>query len=175
MTNPSGGPSAAPASSGDGLPSDPDVEVDDTASGAPTRPPHLRWPSIGLVALGGAVGTAARTLITSALPSGPASWPVLGINVLGAFCLGLLLEALTRRGSDEGRRRSLRLLFGTGVLGGFTTYSTLAVDAATLLRTGHAGTAVGYGLLSVVAGLVAVVVGLVVAAVTRPDAGGARR
>ena len=58
---------------------------------------------------------------------------ILAINVVGAFLLGMLAEALLRRGDDTGRRRRLRLLLGTGVLGGFTTYSALAADAAVLL------------------------------------------
>ena len=62
---------------------------------------------------------------------------------------------------------------GTGVLGGFTTYSTLADDTARLLSDGRWGAGSGYALLSVVLGLVAVVGGLALAARTR-RAGGAR-
>jgi CrcB protein len=58
------------------------------------------------------------------------------INVGGAFLLGALLATLGRRGPDVGRRRTLRLTFGTGVLGGFTTYSALAADTAGLLTSG---------------------------------------
>src|SRR5699024_11239433 len=49
-------------------------------------------------------------------------------NISGAFLLGLLVESLSRRGADHGRRRDLRLLLGTGLLGGYTTYSALAND-----------------------------------------------
>ncbi|WP_371740714.1 CrcB family protein, partial [Frigoribacterium sp. CFBP 13712] len=91
---------------------------------------HLRWRFIGLVALGGTIGTGLREALALSFPAAPGSIPVtiLLINVVGAFALGLLLESLMRRGPDAGRRRDLRLFIGTGVLGGFTTYSALAVD-----------------------------------------------
>ncbi|WP_082518264.1 fluoride efflux transporter FluC [Curtobacterium sp. Leaf183] len=138
------------------------------------RPSHLRWHLIGLVALGGAIGTAVRAVLAEAAPAvDGVSWTILGINVVGAFCLGLLLEHLARRGPDEGRRQTVRLFVGTGVLGGFTTYSTLADDTARLLTDGRWGAGSGYALLSVVLGLVAVVGGLALAARTR-RVGGAR-
>jgi CrcB protein len=153
------------------LPVDPDAGAEPNPTAASHqvgRPVHLRWSSIAVVAVGGAVGTAARALITAAIPAGAFSWPILAINLVGAFCLGLLLDVLAHRGPDEGRRRTARLLLGTGVLGGFTTYSTLAVDTATLLQAGHVGAGVGYGLGTVVAGLGAVAAGLVVASALRP-------
>ncbi|MGU3411538.1 fluoride efflux transporter FluC [Microbacterium sp. M1A1_1b] len=137
------------------------------------RPPHLRWHLIGLVALGGAIGTAVRAVLSDLAPAVDGlSWTILAINVVGAFCLGLLLEALARRGPDVGRRRTVRLLVGTGVLGGFTTYSTLADDTARLLVDGRWGAGTGYALLSVVLGLAAVVVGLVVATRVRTAGSG---
>ncbi|PZF27164.1 MULTISPECIES: CrcB family protein [unclassified Curtobacterium] len=133
------------------------------------RPPHLRWRLVALVALGGAIGTAVRALLATAFPAHDGiSWTILGINVVGAFCLGFLLDALARRGPDVGRRRAVRLFVGTGVLGGFTTYSTLADDTAQLLDLGRWTAGTGYALLSVVLGLAAVVLGLWVAAATRP-------
>jgi CrcB protein len=133
------------------------------------RPPHLRWGFIALVALGGAIGTTVRALLAAAFPAHDGiSWAILAINVVGAFCLGFLLDALARRGPDVGRRRAVRLFVGTGVLGGFTTYSTLADDTAQLLDLGRWTAGSGYALLSVVLGLVAVVSGLWVAASTRP-------
>ncbi|GAB2980330.1 fluoride efflux transporter FluC [Frigoribacterium salinisoli] len=128
------------------------------------RPLHLRGRSLALVALGGALGTALREVIalSAPAPAGSVPWSVLAINVTGAAVLGLLLEGLARGGPDEGRRRDLRLLLGTGVLGGFTTYSALAVDTA-LLGDGHLPVALGYGAGSVVAGLLAAAVGIAAA------------
>jgi len=141
---------------------------------AADRPPHRQWRSLGLVALGGAVGTGVRAALAGALPAvDGVSWTILGINVVGAFCLGLLLEALAHRGPDVGRRRAVRLFVGTGVLGGFTTYSTLADDTAKLLDTARWGAGTGYALLSVLLGLAAVVAGTWVAGRVRPRRTGA--
>lgn len=133
-----------------------------------SRPPHLRAGLVALVALGGAVGTAARAVLAQALPAVDGiSWTILAINIVGAFCLGLLLESLALRGPDVGRRRTVRVVVGTGVLGGFTTYSTLADDTAHLLDVGRWGAGSGYALLSVVLGLAAVVAGLALATALR--------
>src|SRR3712207_1753280 len=98
-----------------------------TAAGARTAFPPWRY--IGLVLLGGTVGTGLREAITLLTPR-VADVPVatVGINVVGAFLLGVLLEHLARSGPDAGRRQDLRLLLGAGGLGGFTTYSALATD-----------------------------------------------
>lgn len=135
------------------------------------RPPHLRWGSLGLVALGGAIGTGVRAVLADAFPAHDGiSWVILVINVVGAFCLGLLLESLARRGPDVGRRRTVRLLVGTGVLGGFTTYSTLADDTAQLLDVGRWGAGSGHALLTVALGLLAVLAGIWLAHLIRPRA-----
>ena len=131
----------------------------------PVRPVHLTWRYLGLVAAGGTVGTALRALVTIAIPPlGHFPVATFGINILGAFLLGALLEALARRGPDEGRRRVVRLLVGTGVLGGFTTYSALAVDANMLLTRDTVGTALLYSLGTIVLGAVATWVGIALSA-----------
>ncbi len=139
----------------DPLPLDSDLEVDEGTARAP-RPVHVSPAYLVLVALGGAVGTAAREALTLAVPSlGAFPLAVFGINLLGAFLLGVLLESLVRRGPDVGTRRALRLLLGTGVLGGFTTYSTLATDAASLIAGGQAAVGVAYALATLVLGALA--------------------
>lgn len=103
----------------------------------------------------------ARYLLSEVLPT-PRGLPVgiLAINIVGAFTLGLLLEALLRRGPDEGRRRALRLVLGTGFLGGFTTYSALTTDSALLLQEGRFLEGAAYLLLTVVVGLAATAAGI---------------
>jgi fluoride exporter len=134
------------------LPVDPDAETRTTLRHS--RPLHLRWRYIVVVAVGGAIGTALRAGLSAVIPT-PGGVPVgiFLINISGAFLLGVLLEVLARRGPDEGRRRLLRLFLGTGVTGGYTTYSSLADDGALLL-----GSQPAIGLLYV---LVTVVVGAV--------------
>jgi CrcB protein len=128
----------------------------------PERAVQLRPSLLGAVLVGGAVGTAAREGLVLALPGLGSLVPILLINVVGAFVLGVLLESLVRRGPDEGRRRLARLGLGTGFCGGFTTYSTLAVGTAELLRSGTTGLALGYAIGSVVLGALAAWVGVVV-------------
>lgn len=103
------------------------------------------WRHLGLVVLGGALGTAARAGLQLAL--GPALGPLFVplVNLVGAFALGLVTAALMRR-ADSARVRATRLFAGTGVLGGFTTYSALAVESAqdpAMLALGLAAAAVG--------------------------------
>jgi CrcB protein len=87
------------------------------------------WPHLGLVALGGAVGTALRAALTLAFGDalGPTLVPI--INIVGAFALGFVIAAVARAGAAP-RARATQMFLGTGVLGGFTTYSALAVEAA---------------------------------------------
>nr|WP_181445448.1 CrcB family protein [Flexivirga caeni] len=89
---------------------------------------------LGTVFVGGAIGTAIRSLLEDAFTVPKDSWPwtTFAINVVGAFVLGFLLEGLVRSGMDTGYRRLARLGIGTGVLGGFTTYSTFMVETTKL-------------------------------------------
>jgi CrcB protein len=94
----------------------------------------------------------------------------LSVNLLGAFVLGLVLEAVARRGPDAGVRRRIRLLLGTGFCGAFTTYSALAVEVDLLVRTGQPATAIAYALTTVVAGFLVCTFGIWVAARRGPRA-----
>ncbi|WP_413354467.1 fluoride efflux transporter FluC [Microbacterium sp. 1P06AB] len=129
------------------------------------RPVHLAWSSILLVLVGGTAGTAAREALSLAIPPvGGIPVAIFLINIVGALFLGSLLEALSRRGPDAGRRRSLRLLLGTGFAGGFTTYSALAVDTGVLVTGGDAFVGVLYALATVAVGALATVTGIALAA-----------
>lgn len=111
------------------------------------------------MAVGGAAGTVARYVLGEALPTaGGLSVAVALANLLGALALGTLVGALTVRGDDTGTRRRLRLLLGTGVLGGFTTYSAFAVDVVAvadrpLLSLAYAGGSLALGVLAAAGGL----------------------
>lgn len=142
------------------LPMDSDVEE---ATATSTRPAHLRPLYLLLVALGGALGTGLREAIIQITPAlGEFPIAIFGINVIGAFVLGVLLEQLALRGPDEGRRRRIRLFVGTGVLGGFTTYSSFATDTALLLGDGSLGVAALYAALTLVVGAIATWAGIAV-------------
>ena len=130
-----------------------------------TRPPHTQPRLVALVAAGGAVGTAARHVLAQALPSA-GGWPTATFvaNLVGAAALGVLLEALVRPGPESERARRLRLALGTGLLGGFTTFSSLAIEVERLLVDGRAGLGVAYGVVSVVLGFAVCFAGVAVAA-----------
>lgn len=134
------------------------------ARGGRRLPAHLRPALIGLVALGGAAGSTARYGIELLLPDAGATggWPLatLTVNLLGAFALGFGLEALARLGRETPLRRDVRLVGGTGFLGGFTTYSALALETERLLSGGQAGTAVAYVLVTIAAGAAACLAGV---------------
>lgn len=116
----------------------------------------------GLVAVGGGIGTLARWLLESAFAPDPGGWPwtTFWINVAGSLVLGVLLEWLVRGGPDRGPRRAVRLGVGTGLIGGFTTYSTFVLETVSLAQDGHPVVGVTYALVSVVLGVVAAGVGI---------------
>lgn len=142
------------------LPHDPDLDADEDASGSPL-PVHLTPHLIGLVFVGGFLGVLGRALLDRQVPDGggfPAT--TFTINISGALLLAVLLEVLAHRGPDAGHRRRLRLLLGTGVLSGFTTYSAVAAQADALVRAGQAPIALGYVASTLIVGLVASVAGI---------------
>jgi len=130
-----------------------------------SRHPHAMPALVALVAVGGACGSIARYGVSHALPAQD-GLPVgtLVENVVGAFLLGFLLEALLRAGTEDDRRRALRLGLGTGFLGGFTTYSALALEIHGLWGDGRIGLALAYGLGSVVLGTAAATGGILLGA-----------
>lgn len=113
---------------------------------------------VGLVVIGGTLGTALRDRIETVFathPAGGVPWPTFVINVSGAFLLGVLLEVLALVAPEGSRRRALQLTFGTGLLGGYTTYSAFVVETVTLGRHGSLPLAAIYAAGSVLAGFMA--------------------
>lgn len=96
-----------------------------------------------IVGLGGGFGSLARYAFGQLFPTEPGKFPTttLAINVSGCFCVGALMAASLERWPKADR---FRLFFGTGVLGGYTTFSTYTVEAVRLAHEGHALMAVGY-------------------------------
>ena len=115
-----------------------------------------------LAALGGALGALARWGVAEALPRSDDGWPwgTLLVNLTGCLLLGLLAAVLAARAPDSPWARPF---LGVGVLGGFTTYSTFAVETVGLAGAGAAGVAVGYVVASVAGGIAAAALGTLAA------------
>ena len=118
--------------------------------------------ALGVVALGGVLGASARYGIGLLLPHTPGTFPVgtLLINVVGGFLIGVLIDAVSAR-------PLLRPFAITGILGGFTTFSTYAVDAEQLLAAGRLATAGAYLVGTLGGALVATWLGLTAARLVR--------
>lgn len=86
------------------------------------------------------------------------------INLAGSLVLGILLESVRRCGPDSGWRRAVRLGCGTGVIGGFTTYSTFVIEVEQLAAAGRLGPGAAYAVLSVALGIAAACAGIAMAA-----------
>ena len=122
--------------------------------------PSLRRPApslavlLGLVAVGGVLGALARYALSLAVPSAPGGLPVATLltNLLGCLALGMLVGA-------RPHAARLRPFLGTGVLGGFTTFSTFALETDRLLASAPA-TAALYLLMSTAGGVALAGVGL---------------
>jgi fluoride exporter len=137
------------------LPVDPDLAPD-------VVPPPSRAVATAAVAAGGVAGALGRAGLSVALPHDPGEWPLATLltNLSGAVALAVLLVVLGERRPGS---RYLRPLLGTGVLGGYTTFSTLSVDVVDLARGGSAWAAPAYVGASLVGMLAAAVAGLLVA------------
>ncbi|MFJ7151474.1 fluoride efflux transporter FluC [Streptomyces sp. NPDC100445] len=112
-------------------------------------------PVIAVVAAGGALGALARYALTLAWPAPPGGfpWATFWTNVSGCACMGVLMVLVTDVWSAH---RLLRPFLGTGVLGGFTTFSTYAVDIRRLADAGRPALAAGYLAATLCAALAAV-------------------
>ena len=137
-----------------GLPVDPDVTRD-----ADVPPPRIHTTVVGVVAAGGALGAVARWALAEALPHGAGSfaWSTWVTNVLGCFLIGVLMVAVVERWPE---RRLVRPFLGTGILGGFTTFSTYVVDTRTMVAADRPVLGAAYLLGTLGVGLLAVVAGL---------------
>jgi len=120
---------------------------------------------LALVGFGGSVGAVLRYVISGYAQqfSPGAAFPLgtLAVNVIGCFVIGALSQLADSRGVFT---TESRLLLFTGVLGGYTTFSSFANETINLLREGQTGGALLNVGLQIGAGLVALLVGRAVVA-----------
>ena len=117
-------------------------------------------PVVLWVAIGGAIGSAARygvNIWSARLFGADFPWHTFIVNVVGCFAMGVLVELMALKlnvGNDA------RAFLTTGILGGFTTFSAYSLDFALLIERKSYGAAVAYGAGSVALSLIAVFAGL---------------
>jgi CrcB protein len=113
-----------------------------------------------VIAAGGMLGAGARHAASQAWPAPADSfpWATLGVNAVGCLLIGVLMVFVVEVG---GAHPLLRPFAGVGVLGGFTTFSTYAVETSQLLRYGDHVLALAYWAGTLLLALVAVTLGVV--------------
>lgn len=118
-------------------------------------------PLLALVAAGGAIGSVGRWGLAELLGGPGFAWATFGVNVVGAGLIGVLFGLTTSANTHT------RLFLGTGVLGGFTTFSTFMADTHVALSSDQPVRAGLYLVSTLVVGLGAAAAGLAVGALRR--------
>lgn len=153
------------------LPIDPDTglregrapaERDDVFRTAPARRRSRHWDVLAVISLGGGLGSVARYLVAQAMPVRPGHfpWATFLTNLTGCFALGLLMVFVLDVWPPN---RYVRPFLGVGLLGGYTTFSTFAVEVRNLAGHGAWTLADAYAVNSLVGGLAAVWCGIALA------------
>ena len=118
-------------------------------------PARSELQTIGAVAAGGAIGASGRWAVAERLLSDVPDgfpWAIFAVNVLGCLLIGVV--------SSRVRRGTLTWAFvATGVLGGFTTMSSFAVELNELAGDDSTGPAIVYAIATLAAGFVALAIG----------------
>jgi len=137
-------------------PLDPDVDLRDPVQQRELVRHHASV--LGVIALGGGLGALARYGLAQAAPAVPGGfpWATFWTNVAGCFLIGVLMVLVTEAWSAH---RLVRPFLGVGILGGFTTFSTYAVETRNLLRPDTVPLAFLYLGGTLVAALLAVLLG----------------
>ena len=142
------------------IPTDPDVDLHVARQRDELR--RGTYSLLGAIAVGGMIGAIARYALGVALPHRPSefAWSTFLINVSGCLLIGVLMVLITEAWAAP---RLVRPFLGVGVLGGYTTFSTYAVDVQQAVAAGHPRTGLLYLAATPVAALLAVYVGIIVA------------
>lgn len=127
---------------------DPDVDVHDPRQRRETRP--RQWDLLLAASLGGILGAEARYGVSLGIAhrTNDFPWSTVVVNASGCLLIGALMVLLLELTSPH---RLARPFLGVGVLGGYTTYSTFAVDVERLVLTHRPLTALAYVAVTVAA------------------------
>ena len=110
-----------------------------------------------LVAVGGAFGTLARYGLAGIINNRSHPWGTVAVNVIGSLVLGLMVGYWGFAAASPGK-----IALAVGVLGGFTTFSTFALDTIYLWEKGETTMAIVTLAVTVMVGIGAAVVGIIV-------------
>ncbi len=117
------------------------------------------FPTVLQVALGGALGASARygvgVAVVRALGRHDFPLGVLTVNIIGSFLMGVFVTVAAQKGLTHWAPFLM-----TGVLGGFTTFSSFSLEAVTLYERGAVGQASLYVALSVICSIAGLMAGL---------------
>lgn len=104
---------------------------------------RVPWLVLGVIAVGGAIGAVARYALIAAFPHPAAGfgWAAFGVNVSGCLLIGVLMVLITE---VRQAHRLVRPFLATGVLGGYTSFSTYVVDIQHALIAGAPQVALAY-------------------------------
>ncbi|WP_284975921.1 fluoride efflux transporter CrcB [Arthrobacter sp. efr-133-TYG-104] len=115
--------------------------------------------TVVLLALAGGLGAIARFVVDGLLRAKVRTalpWPTILINISGSALLGFLAGLVMRGAAPQ----SLQLVLGTGLMGGYTTFSTASLETVRLVQSGRMGLALVNALGSMIAGVLAAALGL---------------
>ena len=120
---------------------------------------------LAVIAAGGGIGALARYGVAHLLPTRPGQfpWGTFLTNVAGCFAIGVLMVLITEVWTGH---RLVRPFLGVGFLGGFTTFSTYAVETRNLLQPGTVYLAFGYLAGTLIAAMLAVLAGVMLTRTT---------
>jgi CrcB protein len=120
----------------------------------------MNYPVLGAVAAGGALGSAARYILNSFIQS--VAWEgfpygIFAVNISGGLIMGLLTELMALKWNVS---QEMRAFLTTGILGGYTTFSTFSLDSALLIQRGAYASAAVYVVGSTLLSILALFAGL---------------
>ena len=129
----------------------------------------LNWPALAAIFIGGGIGSVLRYVVTLGVTQrlGPGfPWATFAINIVGSLIIGMVFELSQTRAL--GVTPLVRIFLMTGVLGGFTTFSTFSLDMVTLASERAATLALLYGAGSVIIGFLVAFAGIVIVRALTP-------
>lgn len=121
------------------------------------------WTGFLVVFLGSGIGGMLRHgvgLLALRVTGANFPWGTLVINVVGSALMGLMIGLFAARSIND---PELRLFVTTGLIGGFTTWSTFSLDIVTLWERGEIGSAIAYASASIVLSLTVLTIALLAA------------